>query len=496
IKKPTNAGDKKSDVKLTASGLDNGGNVISNVAEGKKDTDAVNVKQLKDTVNAAATDVVSNDGSIDVMGEVDAVTGKNTYDLSVKTSAITVKAGNQEAASDGNNGYVKADDVVNAINKTTKAARTEVTDGRNTQVVATTGENGQDIYNVSVSGLPMEYATEDGKSIINMGGNFYLEEPAADGSIKLIPVVNAKGKFSTKTQNPDGSVTLKPLAVKVNLANEAPMVLGNVAEGVADTDAVNVKQLKSAKTEVESTDHSVVIKERQGDNQQIVYDLTVAKTKLTASEDKRTISAEDKGNHFATGDEVAAAINTATAAARTEVEAGKNVKVTSKTGANGQNIYKVSVSGDLSDITSISNGDTKVSLGKDEQGNPVVNMNGARITNIGDGSAEGDVVNVRQLNTVVSSLNAGFNQLSKDIGRVDVNARAGIASAGAMANLPQVNLPGKGAISVSSAQYRGQAAYAIGYSKISDNGKWVIRASVSSNTQRDTMIGGGASFVW
>ncbi|MDG6370862.1 hypothetical protein QAA77_10830, partial [Glaesserella parasuis] len=187
------------------------------------------------------------------------------------------------------------------------------------------GERG----NVSVSGLPMEYTTEDGKSIINMGGNFYLEEPAKDGSIKLIPVVNVKGKFSTKTQNPDGSITLKSLAVKVNLANETPMVLGNVAEGVADTDAVNVKQLKSAKTEVESTDHSVVIKERQGDNQQIVYDLAVAKTKLTASKDKRTISAADKGNHFATGDEVAAAINTATAAARTEVEAGKNVKVTS-----------------------------------------------------------------------------------------------------------------------------------------------------------------------
>ncbi|MDG6283348.1 hypothetical protein P9X23_10605, partial [Glaesserella parasuis] len=191
------------------------------------------------------------------------------------------------------------------------------------------GERG----NVSVSGLPIEYATEDGKSIINMGGNFYLEEPAKDGSIKLIPVVNVKGKFSTKTQNPDGSITLKSLAVKVNLANETPMVLGNVAEGVADTDAVNVKQLKSAKTEVESTDHSVVIKERQGDNQQIVYDLAVAKTKLTASKDKRTISAADKGNHFATGDEVAVAINTATAAARTEVEAGKNVKVTSKTGA-------------------------------------------------------------------------------------------------------------------------------------------------------------------
>ncbi|MWQ50080.1 hypothetical protein F9888_09690 [Glaesserella parasuis] len=105
-------------------------------------------------------------------------------------------------------------------------------------------------------------------------------------------------------------------------------------------------------------------------------------------------------------------------------------------------------------------------------------------------------MNVRQLNKVVSSVNTGFNQLSRDIGRVDVNARAGIASAGAMANLPQISLPGKSAISVSSAQYRGQSAYAIGYSRTSDNGKWLIRASVSSNTQRDTMIGGGASFVW
>ncbi|MFK5239512.1 hypothetical protein, partial [Glaesserella parasuis] len=41
-------------------------------------------------------------------------------------------------------------------------------------------------------------------------------------------------------------------------------------------------------------------------------------------------------------------LNTKAAAARTEVEAGKNVKVTSKTGANGQNIYNVSVFGDLS----------------------------------------------------------------------------------------------------------------------------------------------------
>ncbi|MDP0258538.1 ESPR-type extended signal peptide-containing protein, partial [Glaesserella parasuis] len=212
--------------------------------------------------------------------------------------------------------------------------------------------------------------------------------PTGNSELKGITSI-ANGNDATKANGAKITLSAGSTNKTVNV-NDAKIT--NVAAGTADTDAVNVKQLKSAKTEVESTDHSVVIKERQGDNQQIVYDLAVAKTKLTASKDKRTISAADKGNHFATGDEVAAAINTATAAARTEVEAGKNVKVTSKTGANGQNIYNVSVSGDLSDITSISNGDTKVSLGKDKQGNPVVNMNGARITNVGDGSAEGDIV--------------------------------------------------------------------------------------------------------
>ncbi|MDG6486790.1 YadA-like family protein, partial [Glaesserella parasuis] len=320
--------------------------------------------------------------------------------------------------------------------------------------------------------------------------------PTGNSELKGITSI-ANGNDATKANGAKITLSAGSTDKTVNV-NDAKIT--NVAAGVADTDAVNVSQLNTkaaaSKTEVKSTDKSVGVTASKGDKDQTIYDLSVVKSKLKAAEDKRTVTAETKGNAFVTGEEVANAINTTTAAARTEVEAGKNVKVTSKTGANGQNIYNVSVSGDLSDITSISNGDTKVSLGKDKQGNPVVNMNGARITNIGDGSAEGDIVNVRQLNKVVSSVNTGFNQLSRDIGRVDVNARAGIASAVAMANLPQISLPGKSAISVSNAQYRGQSAYAIGYSRISDNGKWLIRASVSSNTQRDTAIGGGVGFVW
>ncbi|MDE3948230.1 ESPR-type extended signal peptide-containing protein, partial [Glaesserella parasuis] len=204
--------------------------------------------------------------------------------------------------------------------------------------------------------------------------------PTGNSELKGITSI-ANGNDATKANGAKITLSAGSTDKTVNV-NDAKIT--NVAAGTADTDAVNVSQLNTkaaaSKTEVKSTDKSVGVTASKGDKDQTIYDLSVVKSKLKAAEDKRTVTAETKGNAFVTGDEVAAAINTTTAAARTEVEAGKNVKVTSKTGANGQNIHNVSVSGDLSDITSISNGDTKVSLGKDKQGNPVVNMNGARIT--------------------------------------------------------------------------------------------------------------------
>ncbi|MWP92640.1 hypothetical protein F9C09_10985, partial [Glaesserella parasuis] len=189
--------------------------------------------------------------------------------------------------------------------------------------------------------------------------------PTGNSELKGITSI-ANGNDATKENGAKITLSAGSTDKTVNV-NDAKIT--NVAAGTADTDAVNVSQLNTkaaaSKTEVKSTDKSVGVTASKGDKDQTIYDLSVVKSKLKAAEDKRTVTAETKGNAFVTGEEVANAINTTTAAARTEVEAGKNVKVTSKTGANGQNIYNVSVSGDLSDITSISNGDTKVSLGKD-----------------------------------------------------------------------------------------------------------------------------------
>ncbi|EQA01371.1 ESPR-type extended signal peptide-containing protein, partial [Glaesserella parasuis] len=82
-----------------------------------------------------------------------------------------------------------------------------------------------------------------------------------------------------------------------------------------------------------------------------------AKITLSAGSTDKTVNVNDaKITNVAAGTADTDAVNvsqlnTKAAASKTEVEAGKNVKVTSKTGANGQNIYNVSVSGDLSDIT-------------------------------------------------------------------------------------------------------------------------------------------------
>ncbi|QHB45340.1 ESPR-type extended signal peptide-containing protein [Glaesserella parasuis] len=162
--------------------------------------------------------------------------------------------------------------------------------------------------------------------------------PTGNSELKGITSI-ANGNDATKANGAKITLSADSTDKTVNV-NDAKIT--NVAAGTADTDAVNVSQLNTkaaaSKTEVKSTDKSVGVTASKGDKDQTIYDLSVVKSKLKAAEDKRTVTAETKGNAFVTGDEVAAAINTATAAARTEVEAGKNVKVTSKTGANGQNI--------------------------------------------------------------------------------------------------------------------------------------------------------------
>jgi|GEM_PF-6613862 len=85
IKAPTPAAGTTAttDVKLTNTGLDNGGNKITNVAEGTNNTDAVNVKQLK----ANRTEVKAGDNVV-VTSDVDGTDNHTVYTVNAVTPAV------------------------------------------------------------------------------------------------------------------------------------------------------------------------------------------------------------------------------------------------------------------------------------------------------------------------------------------------------------------------------------------------------------------------
>ncbi|NLN66787.1 MAG: hypothetical protein GX143_01305, partial [Alcaligenaceae bacterium] len=125
-----------------------------------------------------------------------------------------------------------------------------------------------------------------------------------------------------------------------------------------------------------------------------------------------------------------------------------------------------------------------------------INAGGKTITNVAPGVNETDAVNVGQLQGAVTNINNQINSVRGDLRRVDKDARAGTASAAAMANLPQAYLPGKSMFAVASAGHRGEQGFAAGLSTISDNGKWVLKGSVSGNSRGDTTYGAGVGYQW
>ena len=65
----------------------------------------------------------------------------------------------------------------------------------------------------------------------------------------------------------------------------------------------------------------------------------------------------------------------------------------------------------------------------------------------------------------------------------------------ATANVPQVYLPGKNLVGVGVATYGGKGALAVGVSKISDNGKWILKGSINANSQKFG-AGAGIGYQW
>ncbi|SUA52189.1 YadA-like C-terminal region [Oligella urethralis] len=334
-------------------------------------------------------------------------------------------------------------------------------------------------------------------------------------------------------------ITAGDVSLTTEGINAGGKQITNVAAGKADTDAVNYAQLKEIEAQVKASSTKLVAGDgvtvdggKQGDGS--------SQYTISAKTDGTTIQINDNGaiaantttfntttdgtvgtpvtpGALVTADTVQSAINNAgfnVIGAGNKADSGaefSNQLV--KTGNTvtfeaGDNLtlkqegtqFTFALAKDVS-FDSVSVGDVKVTntgitVGDVSLSTEGINAGGKQITNVAAGKADTDAVNVSQLKAAVGGFNNVVNHLGNEIHRVDREARAGTASAAAMANLPQAYLPGKSMFAIAGAGHRGEHGYAAGLSTISDNGKWIIKSSVSGNTRGDVTYGAGVGYQW
>ena len=204
-----------------------------------------------------------------------------------------------------------------------------------------------------------------------------------------------------------------------------------------------------------------------------------------------------------------------------EVKAGDNTTVTTETDANGKVTYTVSSKDykpeiDKVDAKAESNKAKIAEVEKEAKRHSVV-KSGKHTTvekSIGENGEDVYTVNadvdhlatkaeVNEVSKVVTGNTKAIQENARKIGnldhkinKVEKKARAGIASAIAVANIPQVTIPGKSALGVGVGGHHNQHAIATRYTRMSDNGKWIISGSVGVTTQREVNYGAGVTYQW
>ena len=406
--------------------LKSGGDVINNAAnigDVKRISKAndIHIKDKTYTVNADKTVTLEyvdgNDNAVSKTAKIDLSnlpTGdKAAVESVVKKSAaagdtniadITVADGKQTG--DANAKYevnVSRNAVKDAAREAVTVNTTNTTNNPITVTPVQDETNHNTTYQVTFDGdkaakqIPLTYkanGSNDQKVTLDKGLNFTngsntTASVAADGVVKydLNNNVNLTPSGSltigdTVVNNGGLTISGGPSVLKTGI-NAGNLNITNVKAGVNDTDAVNVKQLKDARTVVTSNDNSVTVNKTENGNQ-VTYDLHVAPG-----------AAQSVWNVKSTGNTTADSATTAktiTDGKTVEMAAGKNLTVKQSNTEDGAKV-EFGLAGDLTNIKTIKNeGPATFTIGGNEfkfdGGN--VNMGDNNITNLKSG---GDVIN-------------------------------------------------------------------------------------------------------
>ena len=181
---------------------------------------------------------------------------------------------------------------------------------------------------------------------------------------------------------------------------------------------------------------------------------------------------------------------------KVEMVAGKNMTV--KQESNGKVTYATASNVTFDSVQfgnngpKITNNDGNINVGT-ATGAPT------KITGVAPGEISAtskDAVNGSQLYSVAKGVGNRINNLQGQINKLGNRMNAGMATSAAMANLLQPHKPGQSVATAGIGQHKNQSAVAVGYSRISDNGKYGVRFSMGANTQGEVTGGAAVGYFW
>nr|WP_118813016.1 YadA-like family protein [Haemophilus haemolyticus] len=182
---------------------------------------------------------------------------------------------------------------------------------------------------------------------------------------------------------------------------------------------------------------------------------------------------------------------------KVDLAAGKNMTV--KQDPEGKVTYATA---DEVNFSSVQFGDNGPKITNNGGNINVGTATGApiKITGVAPGKISADstdAINGSQLYDVINNgVGSRINNLQGQVNKLGKRMNAGMATSAAMANLLQPHKPGQSVATAGVGQHKNQSAVAVGYSRISDNGKYGIRFSMGANTQGEVTSGAAVGYFW
>lgn len=317
------------------------------------------------------------------------------------------------------------------------------------------------------------------RQLVNVGaGEISATSTDAINGSQLYLVADQVGKNVQSIKDNAKAIADNTKAIQTNTADirSAEALIDKNAKDIAE----NTKYIQAVEKklpEVTAGDN-VTVTSSTDSNGKVTYtvsskDFQPAIDKVEAKADKNTKAIETNAKDIA-DNKASIAKNTdhinvveVEAKKHSVVKAGKNTTVTQTLGSQGEAVYTVDA-------------------------------------NVDHLATKAEVVNqVSKVNARIDGVDAKVNANTKAIRKLDRDVRknrkradAGIASVAAMANIPQVYLPGKSGVGVGVGHKHGQSALAVGYSRASDNGHHIIKLSAGIDTQKDVTVGAGYMYQY